>query len=139
MIVTTHSQETIEFVVTEVTEKALRGTEQQIELIDIAELRKVAWERPPSPCGGDAALGCSVPLLVSLASKEHAHYREEFGSGLTTCVGAQATHTARIASRKTAVCRSSKSRQIISRQQFVADRYPSPPYPRRESDRWQRR
>jgi len=80
VIVTTHSQETIKFVVTEVNEKALHGAEQQVELIDIAELRKVSRKRPPSPCGGEAALGCSVPLLVSLASKEHAHYREEFYS-----------------------------------------------------------
>ena len=78
VIVTTYSRETVEFVVTEVTETALHGAERQIELIDIAELRKVAWERPPSPCGGDEALGCSVPLLVSLASKEHAHYGEKF-------------------------------------------------------------
>jgi len=78
VIVTTRSGETIEFVVTEVTENALHGAERQIELIDIAELRKVAWERPPSPCGGGVALGCSVPLLVALASKEHAHYREKF-------------------------------------------------------------
>lgn len=80
VIVTTHSHETIKFVVTEVNEKALHGAERQVELIDIAELRKVSRKRPPSPCGGEEALGCSVPLLVSLASKEHAHYREEFYS-----------------------------------------------------------
>ena len=80
VIVTTHSRETIEFVVTEVTETALHGAERQIALIEIAELRKVARERPPSPCGDGEALGCSVPLLVSLASKEHAHYKEEFYS-----------------------------------------------------------
>lgn len=80
VIVTTHSQETIKFVVTEVSEKALHGAKRQVELIDIAELKKVSRKRPPSPCGGAAALGCSVPLLVSLASKEHAHYREEFYS-----------------------------------------------------------
>jgi hypothetical protein len=84
VIVTTHSRETVEFVVTEVSDRALHGAEQQIEFIDIAELRKVAWERPPSPCGGDEALGCSVPLLVSLASEEHSHYRETFYSACET-------------------------------------------------------
>lgn len=78
VIVTTHARETVELVVTEVTEKSIHSADREIELIDIAELRKVAWERPPSPCGGDEPLGCSVPLLVSVASEEHAHYREKF-------------------------------------------------------------
>lgn len=76
--VTTFSGETFEFVVTEVTGEALHGAERRIPIVDIAELKKVAWKRPPSPCGGEKKLGCSVPLLVSLASKEHSHYREEF-------------------------------------------------------------
>ncbi len=76
--VTTFSGETYKFVVTEVTDKALHGEERRIPLVDIAELKKVAWKRPPSPCGGKQELGCSVPLLVSLASKEYAHYRTTF-------------------------------------------------------------
>jgi len=78
VIVTTHARETSEFIVTKVTEKALHGAGQPIELIDIKELRKVSRERPPSPCGGEEALGCSLPLLVLLASKEHAHYKKTF-------------------------------------------------------------
>lgn len=84
VIVTTHSHETVEFVVTAVSETALHGAERQIELTDIAELRKVSRERPPSPCGGEEALGCSVPLLVALASKEHAHYRNKFFAACET-------------------------------------------------------
>ena len=72
------SGETIEFVVTEVDETTLHGEDRQVALIEIAELKKVAWKRPPSPCGGELPLGCSVPLLVSLASDEYKHYRKEF-------------------------------------------------------------
>ncbi len=78
VVVTTVSGETVELIVTEVTDRALSAGDRRILLAEIAELKKVAWERPPSPCGGEEKLGCSVPLLVSLASKEHAHYREVF-------------------------------------------------------------
>ena len=84
VIVTTRSHETVEFEVTEVTEKALHSANRRFDLYDIAELRKVTSERPPSPCGGGEALGCSIPLLVSLASKEHAHYKEVFYTACET-------------------------------------------------------
>ena len=78
VIVTTHGHEDIEFVVTEVTEYSLHSADREIRLIDIAELHKVSSERPPSPCGNGEPLGCSLPLLVSLASKEHNHYKDQF-------------------------------------------------------------
>ena len=78
VVVTTTSGETFEFVVTEVGDKTSHSADRQIALSDIAELKKVAWKRPPSPCGGEKPLGCSVPLLVSLASDEHSHYQETF-------------------------------------------------------------
>jgi hypothetical protein len=76
--ITTVSGEEIEMIVTEVDEKTLHSGERSIALIEIAELKKVAWKRPPSPCGGELPLGCSVPLLVSLASDEYKHYKDEF-------------------------------------------------------------
>ena len=84
VIVTTHSHEDVEFVVTEVSGKSLHSADREFEFIDIAELRKVASERPPSPCGGSQPLGCSVPMLVSMASKEHGHYKETFYTACET-------------------------------------------------------
>jgi len=78
VIVTTHGHEDIEFIVTEVTETSLHSADREIGFIEIAELHKVGSERSPSPCGGGEPLGCSLPLLVSLASKEHNHYKEKF-------------------------------------------------------------
>ena len=76
--VTTKSGETAEFVVTEVTSEALIGTDYRVELTDIEALGKTSWKRPPSPCGGEKALGCSVPLPVSLSSEVYKHYSDYF-------------------------------------------------------------
>lgn len=84
VIVTTRSHETAEFEVTEVTESALHSAERQFKLTEITELRIIAEERPPTPCGGVEALGCSVPLLVSFASKAHASYKDQFYSACET-------------------------------------------------------
>jgi len=78
VIVRTVEGRTVEFVVTEVTDEALNGDGVDIPIRGIAELKKVAWSRPPSACGGAERLGCSVPTLVSLASNDHAHYRDAF-------------------------------------------------------------
>ncbi len=78
VIVTTKDGETIEFVVSDVTDEMLIGENHRIALADVAALKKVSWKRPPSPCGGDESLGCSVPILVSLASDVHAHYDRHF-------------------------------------------------------------
>jgi hypothetical protein len=78
VIVTTKAGETIEFVVNEVTNELLIGQNHRVAFTDIVTLKKVSWKRPPSPCGGDRTLGCSVPLLVSLSSEVHAHYGRHF-------------------------------------------------------------
>ncbi len=78
VIVTTKTGETIEFVVSEVTNEMLIGENYRVALADIDALEKKSWKRPPSPCGGDRSLGCSVPLLVSLTSDVYAHYRSHF-------------------------------------------------------------
>ena len=78
VIVTTKDGETIEFVVTDVTNEMLIGEHRRVAITDIAVLKKVSWTRPPSPCGGDEKLGCSVPLLVSLSSDVHEHYGRYF-------------------------------------------------------------
>lgn len=80
VIVTTHGHEDVEFIVTEVSETSLRSADREFALIEIAELHKVSSERPPSPCGNGEPLGCSLPLLVAFASKEHNHYKEKFHS-----------------------------------------------------------
>ena len=78
VIVTTTAGETVEFVVVDVTEDALHGEDRRFGIADIVTLKKLARQRPPTPCGGEERLGCSVPLLVALASEDHAHYREVF-------------------------------------------------------------
>ena len=78
VIVTTKAGETIEFVVSEVTNEMLIGQNHRVVLTDVVTLKKVAWQRPPSPCGGSKTLGCSVPLLVSLTSDVHGHYGRYF-------------------------------------------------------------
>jgi hypothetical protein len=80
VVVTTKSGETVEMVVTEVTRDAIHSADREVPLSRIDELQKIARKKPPSPCGGSEPLGCSVPLLVSMASDEHAHYRETFYS-----------------------------------------------------------
>ena len=78
VIVTTKAGETIEFVVSKVTNEMLIGENYRVALADVVELKEVSWKRPPSPCGGDKSLGCSVPLLVSLTSDVHEHYGRHF-------------------------------------------------------------
>ena len=76
--VTTYGGDTYKFEVTEVTKTALHSKDHTVRLVEIADLKKLARKRPPSPCGGEKELGCSVPVLVTMASKEHAHYRDKF-------------------------------------------------------------
>lgn len=78
VIVTSHAGEVSEFVVTENRVDTLIGEDIEIDLADAARIQVYGWERPDSPCGGDKPLGCSLPILISLASEEHAHYKEEF-------------------------------------------------------------
>lgn len=76
--VMTRSGETHEFVIAEIRGDRLVGEGVQLTLSDIVSIKKHAWERPKSPCGGDAPLGCSVPWIISLASEVHGHYKEKF-------------------------------------------------------------
>ncbi len=76
--VTTYDGETHEFVVKELRGDLLVGENVQFALKDLASIKKHAWSRPDSPCGGEKALGCSLPLLVSLVSDTHSHYRSKF-------------------------------------------------------------
>jgi len=76
--VTTKSGETVEFVISDVTNEMLIGENYRVALADIDALGKTSWKRPPSPCGGEKSLGCSVPLLVSLASDVYEHYGRHF-------------------------------------------------------------
>jgi hypothetical protein len=78
VIITTKAGETIEFVVSEVTNEMLIGQDHRVALADVETLGKTSWKRPPSPCGGEKRLGCSVPLPVSLTSDVYAHYRRHF-------------------------------------------------------------
>ncbi len=76
--ITKHDGATYEFVVTEVRGDILISGDEEFLLHDIAAIQKHAWERPESPCGGEKPLGCSVPILVSLASDTHSHYGDKF-------------------------------------------------------------
>lgn len=76
--VTTHSGETHEFEIIEIRGDLLVGEKSQFALRDIASIKKHAWSRPESPCGGETPLGCSVPLLVGLVSEAHSHYKGKF-------------------------------------------------------------
>ena len=83
VIVTTKSGEVIEFVISETTNTMLIGDDHRVALEDIDTLQKKSWKKPLSPCGGDEQLGCSVPLLVSLASDVYTHYRRHFHEACT--------------------------------------------------------
>lgn len=76
--VTTHDGKEHEFVITEIRGDVLLGVDAEFALQDVASIRKHAWKRPESPCGGEEPLGCSLPFLVSLASESHSYYREKF-------------------------------------------------------------
>lgn len=78
VIVTTADGERTEFIVTDVRDEALFGDGIEIPINDIVTLKKRSWSRPPSPCGGDLPLGCSLPITVSIASETFNHYREKF-------------------------------------------------------------
>lgn len=78
VILTTLDGEETEFVVVEVTDDALVSATDRYLLSDIAELKKLSWSEPSSPCGDGKPLGCSVPLWVSLTSEAHEHYRGAF-------------------------------------------------------------
>ena len=76
--VVTHSGEEHEFVVKEIRGDVLFGDGVEYVLHELATIRKHAWSRPESPCGGVKPLGCSVPWFVSLTSESHAHYEDKF-------------------------------------------------------------
>jgi len=76
--ITTHDGKEHEFIITEIRGDVLLGENAEIALQDVASIRKHAWKRPESPCGGEEPLGCSLPFLVSLASESHRNYREVF-------------------------------------------------------------
>ena len=76
--VVTRNGETAEFVVQEVHEDRLTGEGAEYLLRDLVSLKKQAWERPASPCGGEAPLGCSVPWIIALTSEPHGHYQNVF-------------------------------------------------------------
>lgn len=76
--VTTHDGTTHDFVITEISGDTLFGDDVQFALHDIATLKKHAWKRPESPCGGEKSLGCSVPFLIDVASESHRHYGKKF-------------------------------------------------------------
>jgi len=76
--VTTHDGKEHEFIITEIRGDVLLGDDAEFALHDIASIHKHAWKRPESPCGGEEPLGCSLPVLVSLASESHRQYREIF-------------------------------------------------------------
>lgn len=76
--VTTHDGRQYEVVIEEVRRDVLVSADQEFVLADIADIKKHGGPRPPSPCGGDKPLGCSVPLLVSLTSEAHGHYQDTF-------------------------------------------------------------
>lgn len=78
VVVTTLDGDTSDFVVTDIRDATIFGEDYEIPLSDIARIQKRAWSRPESPCGGDKALGCSVPLLIRLTSEGHNHYRDKF-------------------------------------------------------------
>ncbi|MEM7276772.1 MAG: hypothetical protein AAF385_01495 [Pseudomonadota bacterium] len=76
--VTTNGGEVHTFEVREVRGNLLIGEDIQFDLRKLASIKKHAWSRPDSPCGGEKPLGCSVPFLVAIASESHAHYEEKF-------------------------------------------------------------
>ncbi len=76
--VTTHDGEVHEFTIKENQGDVLVGEIVRFEVKDLMTIEKHAWSRPKSPCGGDKPLGCSVPLLISLASESHSHYNDVF-------------------------------------------------------------
>ena len=76
--VTTHGGETQKFELKEIRGDILVGENTQFALQDLKSIKKHAWSRPESACGGEKPLGCSMPLLISLASKSHNHYKEKF-------------------------------------------------------------
>lgn len=76
--VITRRGETHEFILDEIRGDRLVGDGVELTLSEIVSIKKHAWSRPESPCGGGEPLGCSVPLLVSLASELHGHYKEKF-------------------------------------------------------------
>lgn len=76
--VATHAGTVSEFVITDIQNNTLIGEGQRFDLKDLASIKKHSWSRPASPCGGEKPLGCSVPLLVALASESHGHYKDKF-------------------------------------------------------------
>ena len=76
--VTTNSGEEIEFEIEEIRGGELIGEQQSFRLRELASIKKHAWSRPASPCGGEKPLGCSLPILVSMTSELHSHYEDAF-------------------------------------------------------------
>ena len=76
--VLTRSGETRDFVVREVHADRLTADDAEYLLKDLVSIKKQAWSRPESPCGGEEPLGCSVPWIIALTSESHGHYKDVF-------------------------------------------------------------
>lgn len=76
--VTTHKGEEFEFIVADIQGNTIVGESVTFRLEELASIRKHAWQRPDSPCGGEKPLGCSLPFLVALSSELHGHYSSVF-------------------------------------------------------------
>ena len=66
--VVTHDSMESTFVVTEITDTALMGNNQNIAFEDIEELYLRSRDRPSYPCGGSKPLGCSLPKIAYAAA-----------------------------------------------------------------------
>ena len=77
----THDSRNEKFVVTEISDSALIGKDQQIQFVEIEELYVRAKKRPPYPCGGEEPLGCSVPTRGKVVATTAAIFETILSNG----------------------------------------------------------
>jgi hypothetical protein len=82
--ITTKDGKYREFVVEDVSNNTIKGPSETIPFSDIQKIVKRSWTAPTHPCGGALPLGCSIPEVVLILSKEYAQQAEKFHPACVT-------------------------------------------------------
>ncbi len=82
--ITTKDGKYREFIVEDVSANSIKGASETILFSDIQSIVKRSWKEPTHPCGGALPLGCSIPEVVLVLSKEYAQQAEKFHPACVT-------------------------------------------------------
>ena len=82
--ITTKDGKHKKFVVEGVGTNDIKGPSETIPFSEIQSIVKRSWKEPAHPCGGAIPVGCSIPEVVLLLSKDYEQEAEKFHPACVT-------------------------------------------------------